>query len=81
MKVTFNNNEYVRSHAKKPRGGVRGSWAFQIVEINQYQGEGEIHFSPSMTLAEAKKWVMSLVREEAIQLVPAADAVDVAILP
>lgn len=70
MKVEFNDTQYRFSHGRTPRG--RGSWAF---EINGIDG---IQFSPSMTYAEAKRWMIGQARE----LVPAGVAVvTVEVLP
>ena len=63
MKVDFHTDEYMFSHAKAPSG--RGSWAFQICAINGETGKGGIHFSPSMTLADARRWAKPMLQEEA----------------
>lgn len=49
MKVQFDTAEYVRSHCREPRG--RGGWAFKA------DGDMEFTFTPSMTYAEAKRWI------------------------
>jgi hypothetical protein len=54
--IFFDTRPFVRSHMKEPRG--RGSWAFSI-------DGGEAIFSPSMTLAEARRWVRGKVAEVA----------------
>ena len=51
-KIQFHTREYVRSHFKEPKG--RGSWGFRI--------GGEVHLSPSMTYAEARKWAADIAR-------------------
>lgn len=63
MRIEFNDTQYQFSHGRTPRG--RGSWAFEI------RGLDGIHFSPSMTYGEAKRWM----REQAKQVVPAGAAV------
>lgn len=56
MKFYFNTREYERSHGRQPKG--RGSWAFRVY------GEQQIYFSPSMTLADARKWVKAKILQE-----------------
>lgn len=50
QKITFDFNtaEFCTAHGKEPRG--RGSWAFA------FEGREPV-FSPSMTYAEAKRWI------------------------
>lgn len=56
MSIIFDPMPYIRSHGRAPRG--RGSWAFA------FEGREPI-FSPSMTLAEAKRWAAAQVRAAA----------------
>ena len=62
--VRFDNSPFVRSHGKEPKG--RGSWAFQIDGLR----DARIEFSPSMTLAEARRWMA-----ERVQAMPACEGV------
>jgi hypothetical protein len=62
-KIEFDTTQYQISHGKMPRG--RGSWAFQVTEVNGWRGEAPIHFSPSMTLAEAKAWMRPIAHSDA----------------
>jgi hypothetical protein len=70
IRVSFDTAPFVSSHAREPRG--RGSWAFS------FEGREPI-FSPSMPLAEAKRWAAEQVRAAA----PAgfSGTVVVAVLP
>lgn len=80
MKIRFHNNEFVRSHGRLPSG--RGSWAFQISHINDFEGTADVHFSQGgMTLTEAKKAMKPVLMAEAEKLVPGCSRVDVDVLP
>jgi hypothetical protein len=82
MSIHFDTAEYEISHDKSPEG--RGSWAFQVTEINGHSGESGVFFSPSLTLTDAKKWA----RQKAIDFAAAefghtenVQDVTIAILP
>lgn len=79
IKIAFSTTEYERSHCRQPRG--RGSWAFQITEINTHRGEGELHLSPAMSLTEAKRWAKARIAQEARSITNDAASVIVSILP
>jgi len=55
-RIEFVTSEYEFSHGRLPRG--RGSWAFQL----SFEMRGEYAWSPSMTFAEARRWVVAQVR-------------------
>lgn len=80
MKTQFSTEQYVRNHGRNPKG--RGSWAFQLSSINGWSGEGEIHFTPSMTLVEAKKWIKPRIQNEAIRLFHGqVEEIEIEVLP
>jgi hypothetical protein len=61
-KIEFNPTHYKMGHGKLPRG--RACWAFQVARIpgmacwgGLYAEDGPTHFSPPMTLTEAKAWM------------------------
>jgi hypothetical protein len=62
-KIQFHTEAYTRSHGHTPKG--RGRWAFQIVELNDWEGEGNVYFTPCMTLTEAKKYIREAILREA----------------
>ena len=62
-RVEFFADEYQRNHGASPKG--RGSWAFQVTQIGGHEGQGPVHFSPSMTLGEAKRWMAPIARADA----------------
>ena len=63
-KVEYFTNEYQASHGATPKG--RGSWAFQVTQVNGHEGKGEVRFSPGgMTLTEAKRWMKPIAIAEA----------------
>lgn len=66
--IKFDTRPFEREHARSPRG--RGSWAFQA------EGSDEVAFSPSMTYAEARRWMTARLRDAG-----ARGVVFVAVLP
>ena len=78
-KVEYFTNEYQASHGATPKG--RGSWAFQVTQINGNDGNGAVHFSPAMTLTEAKQWFKPIAQKEATNYVAAPHHIGVDILP
>jgi hypothetical protein len=56
LTVKFDPTQFVRSHMEQPKG--RGSWAFSLEER-----PADVVFSPSMTLADARKWMTARVRQ------------------
>ena len=56
VRVVFDTAPFVRSHMREPKG--RGSRAFA------FEGREPL-FSPSMTLADARKWAADQVRAAA----------------
>lgn len=61
-KFEFNTVEFEFSHGRKPKG--RGSWAFS--EKRNASAEN-MHFSPSMTYTEAKKWFTKKMQDEGVE--------------
>lgn len=58
--MRFDTSEYEISHARQPRG--RGSWAF-------FDEKGDLHFTPSMTFTEAKRWARANLKGNAVVVV------------
>ena len=73
MAVLFDYSEYEASHGKAPRG--RGGWAFKFRTEDGYvvadeadverlgRDLAEVHFAPSGTFAEAKRWARAKAKE------------------
>ena len=57
MQVVFDTSEYQFSHGASPKG--RGSWAFSADPLARTAGE--IIWTPSMTLTEAKRFAARIV--------------------
>ena len=61
IKIDFIESVYRASHMKAPKG--RGSWGFAE---NHRQSDKAI-FSPSMTLTDAKKWLVAKLKAEGVE--------------
>lgn len=80
MKVNYLTREYELSHGRTPRG--RGSWALQLVAIDDNEGEGEVHFSRGgLTLTEAKRELLQRLKTEALSYQSSVREIDVNVLP
>ncbi len=58
MAVQFISSEFEKAHGRAPKG--RGSWAFSD---ERTPSPDKVHFSPSMTLVEAKKWFRAKLKD------------------
>jgi hypothetical protein len=55
------------SWSNSPKG--RGSWAFRLTDIDGLSGFGKIHFTPSMTLTEAKRFIKPIIMKEIAEII------------
>lgn len=61
IKFYFYTGKFYNSHLREPKG--RGSWAFE----DDYTEK--TRFSPSMTYADAKKWIKAEIRKEIKEMI------------
>jgi hypothetical protein len=64
LRIMFNTSEFQRSHGRAPRG--RGRWAFSMLRRPDPLAD-EIHFSPTMTITEARKWIVARLRAMGVE--------------
>lgn len=60
LQISFSDYAYRASHLTAPKG--RGSWGF----AENYRQSDKAIFSPSMTLTEAKKWLVAKLKAEGV---------------
>ncbi|MEA1052341.1 hypothetical protein U5801_21400 [Lamprobacter modestohalophilus] len=77
--IDFNCNAFFNTHGEMPKG--RGSWMFQITEINAFEGEGRCWETPVLPYAHAKAWVKKQLIAEALAIRPDAEEVIVTVCP
>lgn len=67
MKTNFSTELYIQAHGKSPKGC--DGWGFAISSINGYKWPiRKIHYAPTMTLTEAKRWIKTTIQKEAFDL-------------
>jgi hypothetical protein len=59
LRIMFDASEFELSHGRAPRG--LGRWAFSMRRQPDPLAD-EIHFSPTMTITEARKWIVARLR-------------------
>jgi hypothetical protein len=64
LRIMFDASEFELSHGRAPRG--RGRWAFSMLRRPDPLTD-EIHFSPTMTITEARKWIVALLRAMGVE--------------
>lgn len=77
--IDFDTHAFFDAHGAVPKG--RGSWAFQITEINAYEGEGHLWETPVLPFGQAKAWVKKHLIAEALSIRPDAEEVIVTVCP
>ena len=71
IRITFNDTPYRNSHLTAPRG--RGSWAFGDSPDTPID---KVVYSPSMTYAEARKWM-----KKSLEFMGGQGSVEIYVLP
>ena len=83
MNVSFDTTLYTNVHSQSPRG--RGSWMFQVTEINGWEGEAPVYsVSGVHTFSAAKRLASQAAIDFAVKEFGHADNVRsilVAVLP
>jgi hypothetical protein len=64
LRIMFDTSEFELSHGRAPRG--HGRWAFSMLRRPDPLAD-EIHFSPTMTITEARKWIVARLRAMGVE--------------